>query len=168
MFSFCDVVSVTVTHAGLASFSAAEIDRFDVRPGDRVLQFSSPSFDASVLELCLALPAGAALVVPPAGPLLGEQLARVIAEYGVTHALIPPAALATVPAADLPEFRSLVVGGEACTAELVARWAPGRRLVNAYGPTEATVVSTWSQPLAPDTGTPPIGRPIRSVSAMLR
>ncbi|MGH3993514.1 MAG: AMP-binding protein, partial [Pseudonocardiaceae bacterium] len=79
---------VVVAHTGLSSFSAAEVDRYAVQPGDRVLEFSSPSFDASVLELCMSLPAGAALVVPPAGPLLGEQLADVLAEQHVTHALI--------------------------------------------------------------------------------
>ncbi|OXM62114.1 non-ribosomal peptide synthase/polyketide synthase [Amycolatopsis vastitatis] len=152
---------VVVTHAGLASFSGAEIAHFDVRPGDRVLQFSSPSFDASVLELCMALPAGAALVVPPPGPLLGDHLAAVLRDEGVTHALIPPVAMASVPDVDLPAFRTLVVGGEACPADLVARWAPGRRMINAYGPTETTVVATWSDPLAPGT-TPPIGRPIRN------
>jgi amino acid adenylation domain-containing protein/non-ribosomal peptide synthase protein (TIGR01720 family) len=154
---------VVVSHAGLASFSAAEVDRFSVRPGDRVLEFSSPSFDASVLELCMSLPAGAALVVPPPGPLLGEQLAEVLAGGRVTHALIPPVALATVPAqvaaGGLAELRCVIVGGDACTAELVERWAPGRRMINAYGPTESTVVSTWSQPLVPG-GTPPIGQPI--------
>ncbi|MFG1645624.1 non-ribosomal peptide synthase/polyketide synthase [Amycolatopsis sp. NPDC049252] len=152
---------VVVTHAGLASFSGAEIGHFDVRPGDRVLQFSSPSFDASVLELCMALPAGAALVVPPPGPLLGEQLAGVLRDQGVTHALIPPVAMASVPDVALPEFRTLVVGGDACTADLVTRWAPGRRMINAYGPTEITVVATWSDPLEPGP-TPPIGRPIRN------
>ncbi|MEV4053508.1 non-ribosomal peptide synthase/polyketide synthase [Amycolatopsis sp. NPDC049688] len=152
---------VVVTHAGLASFSGAEIAHFDVRPGDRVLQFSSPSFDASVLELCMALPAGAALVVPPPGPLLGDHLAAVLRDEGVTHALIPPVAMASVPDVELPAFRTLVVGGEACPADLVARWAPGRRMINAYGPTETTVVATWSDPLEPGT-TPPIGRPIRN------
>ncbi|WP_410618625.1 non-ribosomal peptide synthase/polyketide synthase [Amycolatopsis sp. cmx-8-4] len=152
---------VVVTHAGLASFSGAEIDHFDVRPGDRVLQFSSPSFDASVLELGMALPAGAALVVPPPGPLLGEQLADVLRDQGVTHALIPPVAMASVPDVALPAFRTLVVGGDACTADLVTRWAPGRRMINAYGPTEITVVATWSDPLEPG-HTPPIGRPIRN------
>ncbi|HVQ95301.1 MAG TPA: AMP-binding protein, partial [Mycobacteriales bacterium] len=87
---------VVVSHAGLANFSAAEIQRYVVHPGDRVLEFSSPSFDASVLELCMSLPAGAALVVPPPGPLLGEHLADVLDRFQVTHALIPPAALATV------------------------------------------------------------------------
>jgi amino acid adenylation domain-containing protein/non-ribosomal peptide synthase protein (TIGR01720 family) len=159
---------VVVTHRGLASFSAAEIDHYDVAVGDRVLQFSSPSFDASVLELCMSLPAGAALVVPPPGPLLGEQLAEVVAARRVTHALIPPAALATVPsgaAGELAGFRMVTVGGDACTAELVDTWAPGRRLINSYGPTEATVVATWSDPLAPGTGVPPIGRPIFNTRA---
>jgi acyl-coenzyme A synthetase/AMP-(fatty) acid ligase/acyl carrier protein len=150
---------VVVSHAGLASFSAAEIEHFDVRPGDRVLQFASPSFDASVLELCMSLPAGAALVVPPPGPLLGEHLAAVFSSREVTHALVPPVAMATVPEVPLPSLRTLILGGDACTPDLVARWAPGRRLINAYGPTESTVVATWSEPLAPG-GTPPIGRPI--------
>ncbi|MGO1054910.1 non-ribosomal peptide synthase/polyketide synthase [Crossiella sp. CA198] len=153
---------VLVTHAGLASFSAAEIEHYQVNPGDRVLQFSSPSFDASVLELCMSLPAGAALVVPPEGSLLGEQLAEVLRDQRITHSLIPPVALATVPEdADLPDFRTVIVGGDACTAELVDRWAPGRRMINSYGPTESTVVTTWSDPLTPG-GIPPIGRPIRN------
>jgi amino acid adenylation domain-containing protein/non-ribosomal peptide synthase protein (TIGR01720 family) len=152
---------VVVTHRGLASFSAAEIDRYEVAPGDRVLEFSSPSFDASVLELCMSLPAGAALVVPPPGPLLGEHLAAVLDRHRVSHALIPPAALATVECPEgLPGFRTAIVGGEACPAELVRRWAPGRRLINSYGPTESTVVTTWTGPLAADVGAPPIGAPI--------
>jgi amino acid adenylation domain-containing protein/non-ribosomal peptide synthase protein (TIGR01720 family) len=159
---------VVVSHRGLANFAAAEAEHYAVRAGDRVLQFSSPSFDASVLELCMSLPVGAALVVPPPGPLLGEQLAQVIAERGVTHALIPPAALATVPAELVPGlagFAMVTVGGDACSAELVDLWAPGRRMINSYGPTEATVVSTWSRPLAPGDGVPPIGRPILNTRA---
>ncbi|GLZ39062.1 non-ribosomal peptide synthetase [Actinokineospora sp. NBRC 105648] len=151
---------VVVAHRGLATFALAEVERFDVRPGDRVLQFSSPSFDASVLELCMAFAGGAALVVPPPGPLLGEQLHEVLRANRVTHALIPPVALATVPDCDLPDFRTLVVGGDACPADLVRRWAPGRRMINAYGPTESTVVATWSDPLAPTDTAPPIGRAI--------
>ncbi|WP_203933636.1 non-ribosomal peptide synthetase [Virgisporangium ochraceum] len=152
---------VGVTHAGVPSFAGAQIERLAVTGSSRVLLFSSPSFDASVLELCLALPAGAALVVPPAGPLAGEDLATVLAERRVTHALIPPAALASVPETDLPEFGTLVVGGDACSAELVRQWAPGRRMVNAYGPTESTVAVTYSDPLG-DHGVPPIGRPVRN------
>ncbi|MGR3937685.1 non-ribosomal peptide synthase/polyketide synthase [Streptomyces sp. BRA346] len=155
---------VMVPHAGLGNFAAATADHYRVRPGDRVLQFSSPSFDASVLELCSSLLAGAALVVPPEGPLLGAELAAVLREHRVTHALIPPAALATVPPEEvhegLPEFRTLIVGAEACPADLVDLWAPGRRMVNSYGPTEATVVATWTDALEAGSGNPPIGRPL--------
>ncbi|MFJ4523403.1 non-ribosomal peptide synthase/polyketide synthase [Streptomyces sp. NPDC088810] len=167
---------VVVTHRGLASFAAAAADQYEAGPGDRVLQFASPSFDASVLELCVSLLSGAALVTGEEGPLVGERLAEVLAERRVSHALIPPAALATVPAetaAALPALRTLIVGAEACPAELVDTWAPGRRMINSYGPTEATVVATWTGPLTPGTGAPSIGRPaggtrVRVLDAALR
>ncbi|BDM74033.1 non-ribosomal peptide synthetase (plasmid) [Streptomyces nigrescens] len=154
---------VVVTHRGLAGFAAAEADHYQVRPGDRVLAFATPSFDASVLELCMALPAGACLVVPPPGPLLGAQLADVLRTARITHTLLPPAALATVPPdtpGTLPDLRTLIVGADTCGAELAGRWAPHHRMVNSYGPTETTVVATWSDPLPADGGTPPIGRPL--------
>jgi amino acid adenylation domain-containing protein/non-ribosomal peptide synthase protein (TIGR01720 family) len=154
---------VVVTHRGIAAFAASEIDRFAVTGDSRVLQFSSPSFDASVLELCMALLSGAAVVVPGPDILAGEVLADVLATREVSHALIPPAALASVPAVDLPHFTSLVVGGEACTQELVDRWATDRRMVNAYGPTESTVAATISDPLTPGEGVP-IGRPVRDTN----
>ncbi|MEU2057650.1 non-ribosomal peptide synthetase [Streptomyces bungoensis] len=152
---------VVVTHRGLAGFAAAEAAHYQVRPGDRVLAFATPSFDASVLELCMAWPSGAALVVPPPGPLLGAELAGFLRTARITHTLLPPAALATLPPdtpGTLPDLRTLVVGADACRAELAARWAPHHRMVNSYGPTEATVVATWSDPLEPDGGAPPIGR----------
>ncbi|OLR93668.1 hypothetical protein BJP25_15490 [Actinokineospora bangkokensis] len=152
---------VVVSHAGVAAFAQSCVERFAADAGSRVLQFSSPSFDAFVLELCTAFGAGAALVVPDRGPLAGEVLAEVLAEQRVTHALIPPAALASVPPTALPHFRSLVVGGDATSAELVETWSPGRRMVNAYGPTEATVAATTSAPLAPGR-VPPIGTPLHN------
>ncbi|MFD5697592.1 non-ribosomal peptide synthetase [Streptomyces lasiicapitis] len=152
---------VVVTHRGLAGFAAAEAAHYEVGPGDRVLAFATPSFDASVLELCMSLPQGASIVVPPPGPLLGAELAQVLRGGRITHTLLPPAALATLPSGTpgtLPDLKTLTVGADACGAELVARWAPHHRLVNSYGPTEATVVATWSAPLEPDDAAPPIGR----------
>ncbi|MFD0305959.1 non-ribosomal peptide synthase/polyketide synthase [Streptomyces sp. NPDC127119] len=155
---------VTVTHRGLAGFAEAAAERYAAGPGDRVLQFASPSFDASVLELCVSLLSGATLVTGEEGPLIGERLAQVLAERRISHTLIPPAALATVApetAGHLPHLRTLIVGAEACPADLVERWSPGRRMINSYGPTEATVVATWTGPLSPagGAGAPPIGRP---------
>ncbi|MFF2326473.1 MULTISPECIES: non-ribosomal peptide synthase/polyketide synthase [unclassified Streptomyces] len=147
---------VVVGHGGVASLIAGQIERFAIEPDSRVLQFASPSFDASVSEICTALLRGAALVLPPAA----ESLAA-LTDPGldVTHVTVPPSVLAAVPDGAVTAS-TLVVAGEACPPELVERWAPGRRMINAYGPTETTVCATMSDPLSPGTGVPPIGRPI--------
>ncbi|MFI9162702.1 amino acid adenylation domain-containing protein [Kitasatospora aureofaciens] len=150
---------VAVTHSGIASFAAAEVERFRVTSESRVLQFASASFDASVLEVCMTFAAGARLVVPPPGPLVGDALAAFLADHRITHALIPPAALASMEAVELPDLGTLIVGGEACGPELVSRWSDGRTMVNAYGPTEITVMATTSGPLRANE-VPPIGTPI--------
>src|SRR5207237_7856969 len=98
------------------------------------------------------------LVLPDHPALAGELLADTLAAQAITHALIPPTVLASVPALELPHFQTLIVGGEACSAELVSRWSGGRRMINAYGPTEATACITFSAPLAGE-NSPPLGRP---------
>ncbi|MFD0745650.1 amino acid adenylation domain-containing protein [Phytohabitans flavus] len=147
---------VVVPHRGLPSLAAAQIERFAIEPGSRVLQFASPSFDAAVAEVVTTLVAGATLVI---APLDGAD---------VTHVTLPPSVLATVPEGGLPPGATLVVAGEACPPDLAARWAPGRRLVNAYGPTEATVCATMSAPLSTadiQDGPLPIGHPIAGTTA---
>ncbi|MEU8652064.1 amino acid adenylation domain-containing protein [Streptomyces sp. NPDC048737] len=152
---------VAVTHAGVAGMVASQVERLEVTPASRVLQFASPSFDASVWESFMALLTGARLVLAGTDELAaGEPLAETIAAHGVTHATLPPAVLAAVPAGSLPSVESLVVAGEATSPELVAQWSAGRRMINAYGPTETTVCATMSTALAGDGRTPPIGRPI--------
>jgi nonribosomal peptide synthetase DhbF len=150
---------VVVSHVGITSLAGAQIERLGITPDSRVLQFSSSSFDASIMELLMAFPAGAALVVPQAGLIAGEILADTLTRYAVSHALIPPAVLAGMPAEGLEQFGTLIVGGDACPPDLVARWSGGRRMVNAYGPTEITICATMSMPLS-GAADPPIGRPI--------
>ncbi|MEY9855931.1 amino acid adenylation domain-containing protein [Catenulispora sp. GAS73] len=150
---------VMVAHAGIANLVRTHADRFGITGDSRVLHFASPSFDASVMELQMALPLGAMLAVAPAGPTDGEALGTFLIEHQISHALITPAALAALRPEDHPHLRTLIVGGEACPAELAARWSAGRQMINAYGPTEITVYATISEPLS-GAGTPPIGKPI--------
>ncbi|MGW2048295.1 non-ribosomal peptide synthase/polyketide synthase [Streptomyces sp. NPDC001858] len=147
---------VVVAHGGVASLVAGQIERFAIEPDSRVLQFASPSFDASVSEISTALLRGAALVLPPTADPVAALTDR---DLAVTHVTVPPSVLAAVPEGSV-QVSTLVVAGEACPPELVARWAPGRRMINAYGPTETTVCATMSDPLSPGAGVPPIGRPI--------
>ena len=150
---------VVVTHRGLASLSGAQVSAFGIGPGSRVLQMASPSFDAAVMEMLMALPCGATLVVPEPGPLAGESLARTLNRLRISHALIIPSVLASVPARQVTELECLIVGGEACPERLAAEWSPGRRMFNAYGPTEITICATMSAPVTGQ-GAPPIGRPV--------
>jgi amino acid adenylation domain-containing protein len=130
--------AVVITHAGLASFAANQAERHAAAPGARVLQLVSPCFDVFVAEWSMALLAGGCLVVAPS-TMVGEELFGFLADRAVTHAHIPPAVLATLPRRPLPMLRAVITGGEACPADLVRCWAPGRLFVNAYGPSETTV-----------------------------
>ncbi|WP_405861090.1 amino acid adenylation domain-containing protein [Streptomyces sp. NBC_00090] len=153
---------VVVTRSGLANLTAHQRGALAVDADSRVLQFASPSFDAFFWELAMALSAGAALVLAPALSLLpGPGLCRLADEQRVTHATLPPSVLRVLPSDALPRVRVLVAAGEALDAEQQRRWAPGRTLINAYGPTEATVCATMSRPLTASGGTPPIGGAIR-------
>ena len=153
---------VVVTHRGLADLAAEMLSRCRTGPESRVLGFSSPSFDAAVLEYLLAFASGATLVLAPAGIAGGSELAALLAHERVTHGFFTPSTLETVDPAGLDGLGQVVVGGEACPAELVARWAPGRLLRNAYGPTEATVATNVSDALV--AGQPvTLGSPVRGV-----
>jgi amino acid adenylation domain-containing protein len=151
---------VAVTHRGLGNLAAAERQTFGLGPGDRALLFASFSFDASLYDLLAALGSGAAVVLAgKAERMPGPDLVRLLERQRVTWAVTTPSALAALPYTELPELRILGVGSEACPAELVARWAPGRRFFNLYGPTEITVVAVTAE-CAPAAAPPPIGRPI--------
>ncbi|WP_397545059.1 amino acid adenylation domain-containing protein [Saccharopolyspora pogona] len=154
---------VVVTHSGFAGLVDGQARTHDIDETSRVLQFVAPSFDVSVDELCLSLFTGACLVVPPHS-LAGEELADFLAERAITHTFLPSAVLAAMPRAELPALRLIAAGGETPSAEVVAHWSRGRRLVNEYGPTETTVCATISDPLSSG-GPTPIGSPIPGVRA---
>ncbi|WP_280701976.1 non-ribosomal peptide synthetase [Kitasatospora sp. GP82] len=154
---------VAVGHRSLANLATAQGRDFGVTPTDRVLQYASLGFDASVSELYVTWTAGAALHIAAEDEKLGERLAARLRDSAITAVTLPPSVLASLPAgpAELPELRTLVVAGESCPADLVERWAQGRRFIDAYGPTESTVCGTLAQ-LAPG-DTPVIGRPLANL-----
>jgi len=157
---------VLLTHTGVCNLATAEIELFDLQPSSRVLQFASLNFDVSVAEIFPTLCAGATLCLATKSTLLpGYSLIEFLQQQAITHAALPPSALAVLPAVPLPALQTLIVGGEACSAKLVTQWAAGRRFFNAYGPTETTVDATIAE-CVPHSE-PLIGRPIANAQTYI-
>ncbi|HEV3051032.1 MAG TPA: non-ribosomal peptide synthetase, partial [Longimicrobium sp.] len=151
---------VLIEHRSLAGTAAAQRRLLPIGADERVAQFASLSFDASVFELLLALGSGATLCLAAADAVLpGAPLARWLREQEVTLAILPPSALASLPDGAYPALRTVMAAAEVCPAEVVERWAPGHRFFNLYGPTETTVWAAAAECVAGG-GAPPIGPPV--------
>lgn len=143
---------VAVPHRGVGGLVQTLREDWGIVPGSRILQFASPSFDASVLEIAMMLAGPGTLVCPGEHTLVGDELVAALADAAPTHGLIPPSALGTVDPASVVGLDRLAVGGEAISAGLARAWGAGRQMINAYGPTETTIVAA-SGPLDPGTVT---------------
>nr|ASV47084.1 non-ribosomal peptide synthetase [uncultured bacterium] len=168
---------VVVEHGALAQFVAGATARYGIGRDDRVLQFAPLHFDASVEELFLTLCAGGTLVIRTDDMLDVGRLLAGCAAHDVTVLDLPTAywhevayAVGTA-AARLPSgLRTVIIGGEAASPARVQQWRAavpaGVRLLNTYGPTEATVVATVADLSDPD-GAPDIaiGTPLPGVRA---
>ncbi|OZC86392.1 hypothetical protein CH254_17750 [Rhodococcus sp. 06-412-2C] len=156
---------VVVTHAGLGGVLDAAGDLYHLTPSARFLHICSPNFDPSVLEWMAAFSVGATLVIVPAEILGGTELSELLKAEQVSHSIITPAVLGTMDPTGLDALEVLSVGGDVTTPELLARWAPGRKYFNGYGPTETTIISSFAD-LTP--GEPiTVGRPIHGMSALI-
>lgn len=152
---------VVVPHRGLASLLRLGRDCFRLGPGCRLLQFVSTSFDMSVADVWMTLMTGGTLVLADQeeiepGPALEQFLTRQL----ITHVMLPPSTIQTLSPDHILDSTTIVVAGEECPPQVVAEWSPRCHLINAYGPTEASVYCAATEPLTRDQVRPvPIGRP---------
>ncbi|HEY9329318.1 MAG TPA: amino acid adenylation domain-containing protein, partial [Streptomyces sp.] len=152
---------VMVPHSGLSGLAVGHVEKFGLDADSRLLQLVSPNFDAAIGDFVMALLTGTTMVLGPVGGHIGgDELAELIRRDGITHVTIPPTLLSTLDPDTTPTLRGVLMGGESFSAELAAQWArAGVRVVNVYGATESTVLTTMSAPLLGDTA-PDAGRPI--------
>jgi amino acid adenylation domain-containing protein len=136
---------VAITHASICNFVRVAAGMYGMTRDDRVYQGMTIAFDFSVEEIWVPWASGATLVPKPGGTaLLGAELGAFLRARRITAMCCVPTLLATLED-ELPGLRFLLVSGESCPQDLVARWhRPGRRFLNVYGPTEATVTATWT------------------------
>ena len=129
-------------HRGAINTAQSVGKTFRMEAKRRVLQFASIGFDASVAEIFGALLNGAALHLISKETILSENgLNDVLRKQKISTIIFPPSVLAVLDHRNLPDLKVVGSAGEACTPDIVSRWAPGRTFVNGYGPTESTVAA---------------------------
>ena len=162
--------AVMIEHRSVSNLVASDLDEFHLAPNARVSQNSSSSYDSSVEEIWLAFASGATLVMMDEETArLGPDLVDWLRRERITVFCPPPTLLRAIgcenPAAELPELAFVYLGGEALPQDISDHWAPGKFLVNGWGPTECTVTTTRA---AMHAGSQVhIGRPIRGVQAWI-
>jgi len=171
---------VMIEHRALVNFTEMAAAEYDIAATDRVLQFASISFDASAEEIYPCLTQGGTLVLRP-DDMVGttetflqycRDLALTVLDLPTSywHQLVSD--LSSTGLEFPPSLRLVIIGGEKAQSAPVAEWfrlaPPSIRLVNTYGPTEATVVATTCD-LSGETPSPnvPIGRPLGNVEAYI-
>ncbi|ODH02069.1 peptide synthetase [Nostoc sp. KVJ20] len=157
---------VAVNHSNICNFITICTPIYGVKSWDRVYQGIIIAFDFSFEEIWPTFAVGATLIVGPIDHRkIGSDLADFLIEQKVTILYCVPTLLATVDR-DIPAIHTLIVGGEACSQDLVKRWShSGRRMLNTYGPTETTITALWTE-LVPDKAVT-IGKPLPNYSVYL-
>jgi len=173
---------VAIAHRALVNFAQAAVEKYEINNRDRILQFASISFDASVEEIYPCLIAGGTLVLRTEemgySPSLLLQKCR---DHDITILDLPTAfwhlltaELANNLQLQLPEsIRLVIIGGETVNSNKVASWnrlvGTSCQLINTYGPTEATVVSTsYKIPhQINNLATIPIGKPLPNLQTYI-
>ena len=151
---------VAVTHHNVTQLLASLHTDLPAGPGQVWSQWHSLVFDVSVWEIWGALLfGGRLLVVPESVAGSPDDFHALLVTEQVSVLCQTPSAVGALSPEGL-ESTTLVVAGEACSAEVVDRWAPGRVMINAYGPTEATMYAAMSTPLTAGSDVVPIGAPV--------
>jgi len=132
---------VKIAHRNLLNYITWFTQQSGITEGDITLQFASTSFDASIMDLWIPLVCGATLHLYADNRVLGEHLADFIDRYQITMLpFISSMALASLPVNEMTRsLKTICFGGEAFPDELIDLWLDRVKLIQAYGPTEATV-----------------------------
>ena len=158
---------VAVEHAALGNLARAQRERYGISESTRTLLAVSPAFDVAMGELSTVLSAGGTVVTAPRESLVpSRDLVELLKRERVSYLSMAASALAAMPAdaaGRLGSLTTLVSGGEVLPPAVAARWARGRRLFNAYGPSEATVCALAGEYSGPNV----LGRPLAGVQALV-
>ncbi len=151
---------VLIEHHSVVRMVAGAAGPLDYAPGCISTLVASTNFDASVLEIFLALLHGGTLVIAPEDARRDpDRLHALLARERITHTILAPVLLQGLPRRALPNLRLLAFGGDTLDETAARWWAKQTRLFSLYGPTEATVMATAGQ-IAPEARVRVLGKPL--------
>ncbi|KAM0437031.1 hypothetical protein ACHAQK_007509 [Fusarium lateritium] len=134
---------VVLDNAAISTSCMAHGERLFYEPGLRVLQFASYTFDASMVEILTSF-CFASTIVIPSGEDLRNNLQVTVRASDPGMMLLTPTVAKLLSPSDVPNIKTLALGGESMTQEDVEKWACVENLCHAYGPTECGIIATIS------------------------
>ncbi len=158
---------IVATHSNLINTIEDQIHAFEIDTNSKVMQFYSTAFDASMLEVYLALFAGAELVVTPKEIISDKTMIEsYLQEKQVSFAFFPPSYLKILDKEKLANVKTIVTGMEPPILEDASYFAEKGNYFNIYGPTETTVICSYHKvdPRENNNSAIPIGKPMRNYS----
>lgn len=154
---------VVVDHGSVVNLIYSQKKEFAITPDERILQFSSAAFDASVEQIFISLLSGASLILIDKMNILDENAFEAFLDrYSITHIHAVPSFLCTMKARKYRHLKRLIAGGDVCPPGLIRNWSGYCHFYNEYGPTETTVTAVELAVTANHSfsATIPIGKPI--------
>ncbi|HTD40025.1 MAG TPA: amino acid adenylation domain-containing protein, partial [Mucilaginibacter sp.] len=154
---------VLVEHRNVINLIWSQREVYKITPDERVLQFTTVTFDPSAEQFWIAFLTGAALVVPDKSTLTDlRALENYIIDKKVSHIHTVPAFLAELSIEDMSNVKRVITGGESCSPSLAEKWKDRCMFINEYGPTETTITSVEYKAEPSDNYHVfvPIGRPV--------
>jgi acyl-CoA synthetase (AMP-forming)/AMP-acid ligase II len=148
-----------VHHAAFCSGASKFAPALLIRPESRVLQFASYTFDACLIEILATLIIGGCVCIPDESSRL-NAIADVINDMHVDTALLTPSVAQMIKPSEVPGLRTLILAGEAMSAGHLSTWAGKLDLINAYGPSECSVVAAVKSHMSMNTAPTNIGHSI--------
>ncbi|KAM0491964.1 hypothetical protein ACHAP8_010204 [Fusarium lateritium] len=129
-----------IEHGAFTTGGTAHAAAIKMTSDSRVLQFASHTFDASIMEILTTFLVGGCVCIPSEEERMND-LAGAISKYDVNWALLTPSVAKVLKPGSVPGLKVLVTGGEAMTTDHITKWSRHAALINAYGPSEASVIA---------------------------
>ncbi|KAL6233521.1 hypothetical protein BDW75DRAFT_241920 [Aspergillus navahoensis] len=149
---------VVIEHGTMSTSMQAHGKKFGMNSETRAFNFAHFTFDISLHDIITTLQFGGCVCMPSERERV-DDMAGAMRRMGVNYSFLPPRVIHTIKPSDVPDLKTLVVGGEAVQAEHLEPWLNGVRVFNAYGPAECSIAATCNE-VADKAHVPNIGRAI--------